>query len=66
MRLAVNRRVVVNLTTGTAIEGVLWSERGPLIVVKDARLLERGAGPTPVDGEVLVERDRIDFVQVVT
>lgn len=63
-RLSVHRRVMVNLTTGSAIEGVLWDERGPLIVLRDARLFEEG-GSSPLDGEVIVERDRIAFVQVV-
>lgn len=64
-RLAVNRRVMVNLTTGDAIDGVLWNERGPLIVLRDARLNTEG-GSAPLDGEVVIERDRIAFVQVVS
>lgn len=63
-RLALNKRLMVNLTTGSAIEGVLYDDRGPLIVLKDARLHNEG-GTAPLDGEVLVERERIDFVQVV-
>jgi hypothetical protein len=64
-RIAMSRRVVVNLTTGAAIEGILWDERGPLIVLRDARLHNEG-GTAPLDGEVIIERDRIDFVQVVS
>lgn len=63
-RLSLNRRVMVNLTNGAAIEGVLWDERGQLIVLRDARLFEEG-GTTPLDGEVIVDRERIAFVQVV-
>lgn len=63
-KIALNRRVVVNLTTGSAIEGVLWAERGPLVVLKDASLHEPGRGSLPMDGEVVIERDRINFVQV--
>jgi hypothetical protein len=63
-KLAIHRRVMVNLTTGSAIDGVLWSDRGPLIVLRDANLHSEG-GSAPLDGEVIIERDRIDFVQVV-
>jgi hypothetical protein len=64
-KLTVSRRVVVNLTTGAAIEGVLWDEKGALIVLRDARLHNEG-GSAPLDGEVIIERDRIEFVQVVS
>lgn len=63
-KIALHRRVVANLTTGQAFEGVLWDERGPLLVLRDARLHEPRAGSVDV-GEVIVERDRIAFVQVV-
>lgn len=63
-RTAVRRRVLVNLVDGKAIAGVLWARRGPLLVLKDATLHGPGPEPVPVDGEVLVERGRVDFVQV--
>jgi len=63
-KLTISRRVLVNLTTGSAIEGVLWDEKGALIVLRDARLHSDG-GTAPLDGEVIIERDRIEFVQVV-
>lgn len=62
-RLAVRRRVMVNLVDGKAVSGVLW-QQGRVLVLKDATLHERGADPVSVDGEVLVERHRVDFVQV--
>lgn len=64
-KLAMSRRVMVNLATGNAIDGILWDERGPLLVLRDASLHEDG-GSAPLDGEVIVERDRIAFVQVVS
>jgi len=63
-RLALRRRVLVNLVGGKAISGVLWARRGPLLVLKDATLHEPGVQPVPVDGEVIVDRVRVDFVQV--
>lgn len=62
-RTAVRRRVVVNLTD-KAFRGVLWAQRGPLLVLRDAELLEAGRDPQRVDGEVVVERSRVEFTQV--
>lgn len=64
-KLAMNRRVMVNLLSGSAIDGVLWDDRGVLIVLKDANLHSEG-GTAPLDGEVVIDRARIDFVQVVS
>lgn len=62
--LLVRRRVVVNLHTGRAFNGILWRQRGPLLVLRDVTMLEPGAQPTPVDGEIVIERDRVEFIQV--
>ncbi len=62
-RLMVRRRVVVNLVGDRAVTGVLWSRRGGFLVLKDAQLLEPGAQPVTMDGDVLIERDRVEFVQ---
>lgn len=58
------RSVVVNLTDGAAFRGVLWQARGPLLILKSATLHEHGQAK-PVDGEVLIERHRVSFVQVI-
>ncbi|WP_234321295.1 hypothetical protein [Streptomyces katrae] len=47
-----------------AFAGVLWAKRGPLLVLKDATLMQHGAADTPMDGEVLIERSKVDFIQV--
>lgn len=62
--LVLRRRVLVNLKTGKALEGVLWTRRRGVLVLKDATLLEPKAQPVPVDGEVLIERANVDFVQI--
>ncbi|MCR8574684.1 hypothetical protein [Streptomyces sp. Isolate_219] len=62
-RTAVRKRVVVNLAD-KAFEGVLWAKRGPLLVLRDVQLLEAGRAPQSVDGEVVIERVRIEFTQV--
>jgi hypothetical protein len=62
-RTAVRKRVVVNLQD-KAFRGVLWAKRGPLLVLRDAELLEAGREPQAVDGEIVVERSRVEFMQV--
>lgn len=64
-RTAVRKRVVVNLAD-KAFSGILWAKRGPLLVLRDVKLLEAGREPQPVDGEVIVERARVEFMQVLT
>ena len=61
-RTAVRRRVVVNLGD-EAVDGVLWARRGRLLVLRDARLLVPGREPTVMDGDVIVDRDRVQWVQ---
>jgi len=62
-RTAVRKRVVVNLAD-KAFDAVLWAKRGPLLVLRDVKLLEAGREPQQVDGEVVVERSKVEFIQV--
>lgn len=62
-RTAVRKRVIVNLPD-RAFRAILWAKRGPLLVLRDVELLEAGRAPQSVDGEVVVERARVEFVQV--
>jgi hypothetical protein len=62
-RTAVHKAVVVNLAD-KAFRGVLWAQRGPLLVLRGVELLEAGREPQPVDGEIVIERSRVEFVQV--
>lgn len=60
----VRRKVVVNVDTGQAFEGILWKRSGPLLILRNTTLHERGAQPQPIDGEVVVERHHVEFIQV--
>lgn len=64
-RTAVRKRVIVNLAD-KAFSGILWAKRGPLLVLRNAELLEAGRAPQPVDGEVIVERSKVEFTQVLS
>jgi hypothetical protein len=61
------RTVVVQLVHDDtlAIEGVLWAVRGPWFTIARARLLKAGLEPSRVDGEVILHRSNVAFVQVV-
>lgn len=63
-RYAVARPVSVSLRAGPSIDGLLLAQRGPLLVLTGARLLEEGSPPVPLDGEVVLERAAVSFVQV--
>ena len=63
-RWPVRSRVLVNLKDGRAFDAVLWSQRGPLLELRDASLLEPGSDPVRVDGAVIVERPHVAFIQV--
>jgi len=64
-RVALHRRVLVNLKDAVAIRGVLFEARGPLLVLKDAYLLEAARDPVRLDGDVIVERTNVSFAQVI-
>ncbi|MGQ7313382.1 hypothetical protein ACUOFU_16875 [Microbacterium arabinogalactanolyticum] len=57
------RRVIVNLVDGSSIEGVLYRDPGTLLVLRNAIYHEAGAEPVGLDGETVIERDKVLFVQ---
>lgn len=63
-RTALHRNVVVNLPD-KAFSGVLFAKRGPLLVLRNAELHLSGAQPQPMDGDVVIERLKVEFIQVV-
>lgn len=62
-RTLVRRKVVVNLLSGRAFVGILYRQAGPLLVLRDTVMHDPGAEPAAVDGEVVVERDQVEFIQ---
>lgn len=63
-RLVKARRVVVNLRSGQAIQGLLVRQSGPLLFISEASLHEAGGNPTPIDGQAVIDRQTIDFIQM--
>lgn len=62
-RVLLLRRVIVNLLDGSSIQGVLYRDPGNLIVLKDAIYHEPGREPIPLDGDTVIERDKVLFIQ---
>jgi len=60
------RTVVVNTRTERAFRGVLWRMRGAFLVLRNAELLKGRGETVPVDGEVVIPRENVDFIQVVS
>lgn len=63
------KQVIVNLKTGTAFRGVVYKQADGWLVLRSAEIVaDRGkplAGKAPaLDGEVLVMRGDVDFIQV--
>ncbi len=59
------RVVIVNTRTDRAFRGVLWRRRWGYLVLRDAEMLKPRGETVPVDGEVVIARDNVDFIQVI-
>ena len=62
--ILIRKHVVVNLLDDQAITGVLWRRHMELVVLKSAELVQPGREPVRMDGDVIVERKRINWIQV--
>lgn len=54
---------VVTLTDGSAWKGVLFAVDDRSIVLKEAHVLNPDQSGSPVDGELMLARDRIAYMQ---
>ncbi len=60
----VGRTMLVNLTSGTAVAGVCTYSGRDAIVLRGATVHEADAEPVPADGEVLIDRINVEFIQL--
>lgn len=60
------RQIIVTLKTGAAFRGVLYATDREALVLREALALAYGAqkATVPVEGELLVLRADVDYVQV--
>lgn len=64
-RTLARKKVIVNLKTDKAIEGICWAQRGSYLVLREA-VLHEGNQAAQIDGEAIVDVSNVDFYQVVT
>jgi hypothetical protein len=61
---AVDRKVVINLFSGNAVQGVCTRVK-PTYLIRAAVLHEAGVdAATPLDGEISVDPSNVDFIQL--
>jgi small nuclear ribonucleoprotein (snRNP)-like protein len=58
-----SRRVVVNLKSGRALDGLLVRRSADLLFLRNATVMEPGAEPARLDGEAVIARADVDFIQ---
>lgn len=58
------RPMIVN-TPDESFRGVLWAKRGDYLILRNAELLKPGGDTVPIDGDVLIPRRRINFIQLI-
>lgn len=59
-----HRSILVNLLSGNAIHGVVAYETTKALVLRGAIVHTSDAEPAPADGEVLIDRANVDFIQM--
>jgi small nuclear ribonucleoprotein (snRNP)-like protein len=66
LRLRLRRRCIVTLKTGDSFSGVLYAADSEAIVLREAEAVGMGEKRTNlvVDGEVLILRDDVAYVQL--
>lgn len=63
-RSLVRKRVLVSLLSGAAVSGVLLKRSGPLLVIVDASVIPAQGDASSADGQIVVERSQVEFIQV--
>jgi hypothetical protein len=58
------RKVLINLLSGNAISGVCVHEGRDTIILRGATIHEPDAEPAAADGEILIDRINVDFIQL--
>jgi small nuclear ribonucleoprotein (snRNP)-like protein len=62
----VKREVIVNTRSDRAFRGVLWQRRWGLLVLRNAEMLGEKGNVVPMDGELVIQANNVDFIQVVS
>ena len=60
------RQVLVTTKTDRTFRGVLWRKRRGYLVLRNAEMLRERDARVKMDGELVIERANVDFLQVVS
>ena len=63
-RKLTKKLTIVNTLDDKTFRGILWEQKGPLLILKQAQLLEPNMPPVEIAGEVVIERNNISFIQI--
>lgn len=63
-RRLIRKRVVIVLTNDETVRGVLLRRHGPLLTLGAGEVLAK-SGPVSVDGDMVIERSQVRWIQVV-
>ena len=64
-RFPVKRKVVLNTKTDKTFTGVIWEKGRDYLILKNVQMLSPREKSIPLDGDVLVFTEDIEFVQLV-
>lgn len=65
-KLTYSKLVLVNLKTGSAFKGYLIKATKDLLLLKNSTLHKIDSEPIDVVGEVIIEKNNVDFIQVIS
>ncbi len=60
------RTVIVNTRTRNAFRGVLYERSRRHVLLKNVEMLRAGNESLRMDGDVLIEQDNVDWIQIVS
>lgn len=58
------RSVLVNLLSGNAVAGLCTYDGPRGLVLRGATVHESDSEPAPADGEIVIDRINVDFIQI--
>lgn len=58
------RKIILNTKSDRAFRGVLWRKARGYLILRNAEMLKATDMVVPVDGEVVVPSENVDFLQV--
>lgn len=59
------QRVIVNLDTGNAVEGVLVKRRGTSLTLANPIMHAPDRDPVEIEGTTVIDRVRVEFIQTI-